>query len=80
MDDVNVIVCRVYSELFAVRNKCPHLGKRMDAGRLLEYQLNCPHHGACFDIRKGRPVSGPAVTPLPTYPCEERDGWIYVKL
>ena len=77
---LSILVCRVYSELFAVRNQCPHLGLRMEAGRLQEFELNCPHHGACFDIRAGRPVSGPAVTPLVTYPCEERDGHIYVEL
>ena len=76
----SVIVCRVYGEVFVVKNYCPHLGKPLEGGRLQEYELSCPHHNAVFDIRDGRPVAGPSVRPAQTYPCRVVDGRIYAQI
>lgn len=75
---ISIIICRIYNDLFAVRDLCPHLGESLAEGRLQEYELVCPHHGASFDIRGGQPMSGPAFTPVQTYQCQLRDDDIYV--
>ncbi|HEX6521411.1 MAG TPA: Rieske (2Fe-2S) protein [Streptosporangiaceae bacterium] len=41
-------------------------------------QLGCPCHGSIFDARTGTPIQGPAVTPLPSYPVQVRDGKVIV--
>ena len=64
VEGVDVLVCRVGSEILAIHNVCTHLGKRLDGGRLMSGQIQCPFHGACFDLRTGHAVSGPAVFPL----------------
>jgi len=77
--DISILLCRVYTDIFAVRNHCPHLGKSMEGGRLQEYELICPHHNACFDIRDGNPVSGPSVFPLTIYPTRVVEEKIYIQ-
>jgi nitrite reductase/ring-hydroxylating ferredoxin subunit len=32
-------------------------------------QITCPFHGACFDLKTGAAVSGPAVFPLQRFPA-----------
>ena len=77
---VALIAVRIYSDVFVVRNHCPHLGKRMDEGRVQGHEIICPHHGACFDLTSGRPESGPALYPLDTFPTRQVDGEVYVLL
>jgi len=36
--------------------------------------INCPCHGSRFDAATGRPVAGPAKSPLPTVAVAVRDG------
>lgn len=78
--ETDIIVCRVYSDIYAFRNQCPHLNKPLAAGRFQGYEFVCPHHNACFDVRSGEPQSGPAVTPLVTYPCKVEGGKVYLDI
>ena len=52
------------SEVLAVDNHCTHLGESLERGRVMSGQITCPFHGACFDLRTGEALSGPAVRPL----------------
>lgn len=75
----SVIVCRIYDEVYIVKNLCPHQKQPMADGRLQEYEITCPYHNACFDVRDGKPLTGPSVWPLETYPCRVIDGSIYMQ-
>jgi len=59
-----LLLVRVGEEVFAVRNQCTHLGQPLTGGRMIGRQITCPFHGACFDLRTGRAIAGPAVVPL----------------
>ena len=74
----SVIVCRVYDEVYIVKNLCPHMNQPLAEGRMQEYELTCPHHDACFDVRDGKPVAGPSVWPVKTYQCRVVEGSIYM--
>jgi nitrite reductase/ring-hydroxylating ferredoxin subunit len=41
-------------------------------------QIHCPYHGACFDLRTGAAMSGPAVYGVRSFPVEMRAGEIFV--
>ncbi len=75
---VRLLICRVHDEAYAVINRCPHLGLDLDQAAMYEHELVCPHHNACFDIRSGKPTSGPSVFPLGGYPCRVLDGEVEV--
>jgi len=73
-----ILFCRSGAEIFAIRNVCTHLGEPLEQGRLMAGQIHCPYHGACFDLRTGAAMSGPAVYGVRCFPVEIRAGEIFV--
>jgi nitrite reductase/ring-hydroxylating ferredoxin subunit len=59
---------------------CTHLGESLYGGRVMAGQISCPFHGACFDLKSGAAVSGPAVSPLRVFPARLEDGVIWADL
>jgi len=61
-DAEEVVLVRVGERVHAYRNRCPHLGLRLDwgDGRCLHAgELVCAMHGARFTLEEGRCVDGP---------------------
>jgi 3-phenylpropionate/trans-cinnamate dioxygenase ferredoxin subunit len=48
-------------------------------GELVGFSIECPRHGALFDIRDGAVLSMPAVTPVPTYEVKVEGDDIFVE-
>jgi 3-phenylpropionate/trans-cinnamate dioxygenase ferredoxin subunit len=71
---VDILLCWSQGVPFAYLNQCTHLSKPLDGGRLVGGQIQCPFHGACFDVRSGAALCGPAVTPLQRVPVKIEDG------
>ena len=71
---VDVLLCWSDGVPFAYRNRCSHLAKPLDGGRLIAGQIQCPFHGACFDVRSGAALGGPAVAPLQRVAVKVEDG------
>jgi len=64
------LLCNVAGAFYAVAERCTHAAFSMAEGRLEGPHLECPLHGALFDVRDGSPVRRPASKPLATYPVE----------
>jgi 3-phenylpropionate/trans-cinnamate dioxygenase ferredoxin subunit len=58
---------KVEGELFAFADVCTHDGGPVAEGELDDHIIECPRHGAKFDIRTGKAKQLPAVTPIPVY-------------
>ena len=80
IDGLEVLLFRTGGDIIAIHNHCTHLGKSLENGRLMAGQLNCPFHNACFDLRSGKAMSGPAVMPLHVFPVRLSDGTIEIDL
>jgi 3-phenylpropionate/trans-cinnamate dioxygenase ferredoxin subunit len=65
--DAPVGVTKVVGEFFAFADVCTHDDGPVAEGELDEYIIECPRHGAKFDIRTGKVKQLPAVTPIPVY-------------
>jgi len=65
--DVPIGLTKVEGEFFAFVDICTHDDGPVAEGELDEYIIECPRHGAKFDIRTGRVKQLPAVTPIPVY-------------
>ncbi|HET7225455.1 MAG TPA: non-heme iron oxygenase ferredoxin subunit [Candidatus Eisenbacteria bacterium] len=75
-----VAVFFVDGEYFAIDDICTHDGGPLAEGSLDGYVIECPRHGARFDVRTGDVLAMPATTPVPTYAVkiegdEIRVGW-----
>jgi len=64
---VEVLLCNVDGDLYAIEDVCTHDGGPLDQGELQGCRIMCPRHGALFDVTTGRALTLPAVVPLQTY-------------
>ena len=59
-DDRLVIVCRVGGEFFCIDDVCTHDGGTLSDGEHEGCEIECPRHGAKFDMRTGKALTMPA--------------------
>jgi 3-phenylpropionate/trans-cinnamate dioxygenase ferredoxin subunit len=69
---VSVALCNVQGEMYAIENVCTHDGGLLDAGMLEDYEVECPRHGARFDVRSGAARALPAVASVASFPVRVR--------
>lgn len=74
----HVAVARANGQLYAVQDICTHDDGPLGEGELDEFAIECPRHGARFDVRTGEVLRMPAIQPIDTFPVMERDGKILV--
>ncbi|MEO5987976.1 MAG: non-heme iron oxygenase ferredoxin subunit [Candidatus Eisenbacteria bacterium] len=67
LDDVAVAVFHIAGHYHAIEDICTHDGGPLADGFLEGCILECPRHGAKFDVRTGAVVALPATAPVPTY-------------
>jgi 3-phenylpropionate/trans-cinnamate dioxygenase ferredoxin component len=63
----SLAVANVGGNFYAIDNLCTHDGGPLGEGTLADSQVECPRHGARFDLTTGRPTTLPAVLPVRTY-------------
>ena len=70
VNGTRIALCNVNGRFYAIDDVCTHDGGPLDQGELIDNLVECPRHGARFDVTTGRPVVLPAVVPVKTYPVE----------
>jgi 3-phenylpropionate/trans-cinnamate dioxygenase ferredoxin subunit len=55
---------------YAIDNLCTHDNGPLGEGKLVNGTVECPRHGARFDVKTGAVRALPAVRPVRTYPVE----------
>ena len=76
--DEAVILVRHSGGVSAVGAECTHYHGPLAEGLAVGDTIRCPWHHACFDLRSGEALAAPALSPLPCWQVEERDGRITV--
>jgi 3-phenylpropionate/trans-cinnamate dioxygenase ferredoxin subunit len=64
----------------AIDNVCTHDGGVLGEGELEDCQVECPRHGARFELTTGRVTALPAVFPVNAYPVRIVNGEVQVDL
>ncbi len=80
VDGRRIALCNVAGELYAIDDVCTHDGGSLDQGELYDNVIECPRHGARFDVRTGRVLALPAVKSLNSYPLRVEGAQIEVGL
>jgi len=70
VDGRRIAVCNVDGAFYAIDDVCTHDGGALDQGQLEGDQIECPRHGARFDVKTGRALTLPAVLPVKSYPVQ----------
>jgi nitrite reductase/ring-hydroxylating ferredoxin subunit len=77
--DENICVINVEGKYYAIGNVCMHQGGPLADGSLEGYEVECPLHGAKFDIRTGEVTNPPASTPESAYEVKVEDNNILIR-
>jgi 3-phenylpropionate/trans-cinnamate dioxygenase ferredoxin component len=79
IDRERVLLANVEGVFYAMRDACGHRQAPLSKGALAGHAIECPLHYACFDVRTGKLLSGPASADVPTYAVRVQDDTVYVK-
>ena len=62
-----LLVCHTEDGFFAVDDTCTHDDGPLADGWLEGHAIECPRHGARFDVKTGQVLCLPAAVPIATY-------------
>ena len=78
LGDQDLAIYHVDGGYYAIDDICTHDGGELASGVLEGTVVECPRHGARFDVRTGAVLSLPAVAPVMSYDLRLKDGEIQV--
>jgi 3-phenylpropionate/trans-cinnamate dioxygenase ferredoxin subunit len=61
-----IAVFNVDGAYYAIEDVCTHDDGPLAEGELYDCEIECPRHGARFDLRTGAVTAPPALVPVPT--------------
>ncbi|MCC6458353.1 MAG: non-heme iron oxygenase ferredoxin subunit [Caldilineaceae bacterium] len=68
IDDVRLAIFNINDGYYAIEDVCTHDGGPLVEGEVVNgHEVECPRHGARFDIRTGAALRMPAFEPTPVY-------------
>ena len=67
VNDHYIAIFNVDNRYYAIEDVCTHDDGPLAEGYLEGTTIECPRHGARFDITTGKVLSMPAVKPVPRY-------------
>lgn len=57
VQDVELLIVNVKGEVYAVSDRCGHMGVSLFYGELDGFNIECPLHGTQFDVKTGQVVN-----------------------
>jgi 3-phenylpropionate/trans-cinnamate dioxygenase ferredoxin subunit len=75
-----VALFRIGATVHAIGDRCSHAEASLAEGDLFDHEIECPRHGAAFDVRTGEPQSLPATQPVPVYETKIEEGDLFLFL
>ena len=79
VDGLPVLLIKQSGKIFAIDNRCPHMGCRLSDGTLDGEIIVCPCHDWRFNLKTGEYDDEPSIK-LKTYEWKIESGKIWVKL
>jgi len=75
-----ILIAMEKGEVYAIDNTCTHDNGAIGQSRVVQGEVQCPRHGARFDIKSGRATQLPAVMDIKTYKTKVENGDVLVSL
>jgi 3-phenylpropionate/trans-cinnamate dioxygenase ferredoxin subunit len=73
-----LLVARLEDGFFAVRDLCSHQSRPLQGGAIEGGAVECPFHGARFDLRTGARLSMPAIRGVAAFAVRAQGGSLLV--
>ena len=71
---------RIEGSVYAIGDRCSHAEASLAEGDVFGTEVECPKHGAAFDVATGDALTLPATQAVPTYQTKVEDGAVFVRL
>lgn len=68
VDGRALAVFNIAGTVYCIADVCSHDDGPVAEGDLQGTEIECPRHGAHFDVRTGKVLSFPAIVDIPAYP------------
>ena len=78
-EEETVVLFNVNGCYYCIADVCTHDGGPLEDGVIKGHEVECPRHGARFDVRTGAALCLPAVTPVPTFEVKVEGDDIYIE-
>jgi len=79
IEDQEVVVFKIEDDYFALNNRCSHAEAKLSEGEVYDCKVECPLHGAEFDLNTGNPLTLPATKPIKVYKVSIEGDQIVIK-
>ncbi len=76
----DIILLKVRGKFYALDNLCTHDGGDLSGGDIINGEIECPRHGARFNIQTGAATRFPAVVGIGTYDVKIENGEVFLAL
>jgi len=73
-----ITIAKIDKNFYAFQEFCTHRYGPLSEGGFQGFNVQCPWHNSCFDVRTGKVTQGPAKVDLKSFKVETRDGKICV--
>ncbi len=80
VDGRAIALFNVDGSFYAIDDICTHDGGPLAEGELKGCEIQCPRHGARFDVRTGKALCMPAIEPVQTHPVKVIGDEVFVLL
>lgn len=78
--ETRVAVCKLEGKFYAIEDVCTHDEGPLGEGALKGEEVECPRHGARFNVKSGAAMSMPAVVPVRVFEVRVDGGNLQVKI
>ncbi len=78
IDGQVITIAKIDENFYAFQEFCTHRFGPLSEGAFEGFNVQCPWHNSCFDVRTGKVTQGPATVDLKSFKVETRDGKIRV--
>ena len=79
IDGASIALFNLDGEFYAIEDVCTHDGSEIATGCIVDGAIECPRHGAKFDLKTGAVTAPPAYEPVDTFPVRVVDGLVQVR-
>jgi len=80
VDHRSIVLFNIAGAFYAIDDLCTHDGGPVGEGEVEEHAIECPRHGARFDLESGKALNLPAVVDIAAYPVRVEDDQILIGL
>lgn len=80
LDGVRIALFNIDGQYYCIGDVCSHDDGPVAEGECDGFEIQCPRHGARFDLRDGRVLCFPAIRDIPSYPVSINGNLVQIEI